>query len=117
MPSLTRKTLANSPSKAAPIRILLWTMPLWGLSVMLMFPMPFTGLISSFVIVFCVLVLPFKARFGLCPDCQTGKLFPFSGFGSNCRGCGQELVLRGQEVHLLEEKSNQARAGSGRSHR
>jgi len=114
---MSRLTLQTATSSAAPFKIVLYTLPLWVGSLFLMLFMPLTGFISSILIVFCLLVLPFKARFGACPQCLTVKMFPFSGFGSDCRGCKQELVLRGEVIHLLEEKSKVAKAGSGRSHR
>jgi hypothetical protein len=77
--------------------------------------MPMTGIITSVVMIFCLLVLPFKARRGLCPACEMPKTLPFSGFGNSCRGCGGEVVLRGDEFHLLEAKTGEKRAGSGRS--
>ena len=79
-----------------------------------MFVMPMTGLIGAIVVVACLLVLPFKARRGACPDCGKPKLLPFSGFGGVCKGCGNELVLRGKELHLLEAKDRRAMTGSGR---
>jgi hypothetical protein len=77
--------------------------------------MPMTGIITSAVMIICLLVLPFKARRGLCPACERPKTLPFSGFGNSCRGCGGEVVLRGDEFHLLEAKTGEKRAGSGRS--
>jgi len=76
--------------------------------------MPFTGFISFILMALCLCWLPFKAKRGACPHCQTLKTFPFSGFGSACKGCDYELVLRGSEIHQIEKK-NRARYGSGRS--
>jgi len=111
-----RKTLQQVPSKPAPFRVLLLTLPAWGASLALTFVMPLTGVVGSVLIVVCVLVLPFKARQGACPSCGRRKLFPFSGFGSYCKGCGKELVLRGREIHLLEEKVSRGKPGTGRGH-
>ena len=112
-----RKTIKTTPAKAAPFRILLFSLPLWGGSILLIFMMPITGIVSSLVIAGCVFVLPFKARKGECPECGKLKLFPFSGFGSACKGCGQDIVLRGEDIHLLEPRSNTPVSGSGRGNR
>ncbi|MDQ7001888.1 MAG: hypothetical protein Q9N02_04280 [Ghiorsea sp.] len=109
-----RKTLKITIATAAPLRILLFSLPLWGGSLLLIFMMPLTGIVSSFVIAGCVFILPFKAKKGECPACGKLKLFPFSGFGSQCKGCGEDIVLRGEDIHLLEPKSNTPIAGSGR---
>jgi len=114
---MPRKTMQTSASKAAPLRIIFFTIPLWGSFVLLMLFMPMTGLIGAVLLGFCLLYLPFKARKGLCPKCQTLKTFPFSGFGSRCQGCGNELVLRGDTIHLIEPKSKVGRPGTGRSSR
>ncbi|MDX8382688.1 MAG: hypothetical protein R8M45_01325 [Ghiorsea sp.] len=109
-----RETLAKSRSLAAPIRIVLHTLPWWGLSMLLLLFMPITGFISAIIMAICLFILPFKARYGHCPQCRHGKLFPFSGFGYACKGCGQELVLRGRDIHLLEAKKTARKAGLGR---
>ncbi|MCF6208415.1 MAG: hypothetical protein L3J61_03375 [Ghiorsea sp.] len=109
-----RKTLTTSPTKPAPLRILLYSLPLWGGSILLIFAMPLTGIVSSIFIAGCLLVLPFKAKQGEWPSGGKDKLFPFSGMGGMCKSCGQELVLRGKLIHLLEPKSNRAKPGSGR---
>jgi len=109
-----QKTIATSPAKPAPFRVIFLSLPLWGFSLLLMLFMPLTGLVSFSVIAFCLLWLPFKARQGRCPQCQKIKTFPFSGFGSRCKGCGYELVLRGLDIHQLEPRKK-ARYGSGRS--
>ncbi|MDQ6980064.1 MAG: hypothetical protein Q9M46_01170 [Ghiorsea sp.] len=109
-----RKTLSTSPAKPAPLRILLYSLPVWGGSILFIFAMPLTGIVSSVFIAGCLLVLPFKAKQGECPSCGKHKLFPFSGLGGMCKGCGQELVLRGKAIHLLEPKASRAKPGSGR---
>ncbi|MDX8387886.1 MAG: hypothetical protein R8M46_05040 [Ghiorsea sp.] len=114
---MTKKTLDTSASFAAPFRIILYTFPVWGAFLLLMFVMPMTGLVGSIIIAISLFLLPFKARRGVCPRCTTVKLFPFSGFGNACKGCGGELVLRGKIIHLLEKRSDQAVAGTGRSNR
>jgi len=110
----SRQTLATSPAKPAPIRIILLSLPLWGASVALMLFMPLTGIISFIVIAVCLCWLPFKAKHGTCPACHTPKTFPFSGFGSLCKGCNYELVLRGSKIHQIA-KNKRPRYGSGRS--
>lgn len=90
-------------------------LPIWASCVVLMLFMPITGVIGAVVVAWCVLVLPFKARRGACPKCQTRKTFLFSGFGGQCKGCGEELVLRGKLIHQLEPKARDARPGLGRS--
>ena len=114
---MRRATLKIAESKAAPMRVILYTLPLWAGSALLTFVMPLTGTVTFIVIILCLLVLPFKARTGICPECGTSKMFPFSGFGSACKGCGNELVLRGEEIHLLEKKSGKAKVGTGRADR
>jgi len=109
-----RQTLATSPASPAPFRIIMLSLPLWGASLLLTIFMPLTGFISFILIAICLIYLPFKAKRGACPACQTLKTFPFSGFGSTCKGCNYELVLRGSEIHQIEEKSH-VRYGSGRS--
>jgi hypothetical protein len=110
-----RKTIVTSPTSPAPLQILLYTLPVWGASMALTLFMPMTGIITSIVMVVCLLVLPFKARRGLCPACERPKTLPFSGFGNLCKGCGEEIVLRGDTFHLLEAKAMKPRAGSGRA--
>ncbi len=112
-----RETLKISPAQAAPVQIIVYTLPLWGASLLLMFAMPITGIVSSLVIAGCVFVLPFKAKKGECPGCGRKRLFPFSGFGSACKGCGEDIVLRENEIHLLEPRSRAAVDGSGRGFR
>jgi len=114
MSSPVRKTVATSETSAAPLQILLYTLPLWGASMALTLFMPMTGIITSIIMVVCLLVLPFKARRGLCPACERPKTLPFSGFGNSCRGCGEEIVLRGREFHLLETRTKGRIAGTGR---
>jgi len=114
MSHLQRSTVATSPATPAPLHILAYTLPLWGACLLLTFFMPVTGIVTSVVIGLCLLVLPFKARRARCPSCGTPKTFPFSGFGNQCKGCGEELVLRGNEIHQLERKPERARPGSGR---
>ena len=109
-----RKTLATSSAKPAPLRILLYSLPLWAGSILLIFVMPLTGIVSSILIAGCVLILPFKAKQGACPACRRIRLFPFSGVGGPCKGCGEDIVLRGNEIHLLEPKGNTPTSGSGR---
>jgi len=111
----SRKTLAKSIASAAPLRVLLYTLPLWGMSFLLLLFMPITGFITLVIVAICLFILPFTAKSAACPACTKLKLFPFSGFGSSCRGCGKELVLRGKAVHLLADKSGVPRAGSGRN--
>jgi len=110
----SRQTLATSPAKPAPLRIILLSLPLWAVSLGLMLFMPFTAFFSFILIAVCLCWLPFKAKRGACPECQTFKTFPFSGFGSACKGCAYELVLRGTEIHQLKKKTGM-RYGSGRS--
>ncbi len=110
-----RKTVATSPTSPAPVRIILFTLPVWGASMALTLFMPMTGIITSIIMAVCLLALPFRARRGLCPGCKRPKTLPFSGFGNNCKGCGGEVVLRGDEFHLLEAKAREQRAGSGRA--
>jgi len=110
----SRQTLATTPASPAPFRIIMLSLPLWGASLLLTLVMPLTGFISFILIALCLVYLPFKAKRGACPECQRLKTFPFSGFGSTCKGCHYELVLRGSEIHQIEEKSH-VRYGSGRS--
>jgi len=114
MSHLFRNTVATTVTKPAPLQILLFTLPIWGASVALTLFMPMTGIITSIIIGSCLLVLPFKARRGLCPNCQTPKTLPFSGFGNNCKGCGEELVLRNNELHQIEPRPASSTPGSGR---
>lgn len=109
-----RETVATSVTKPAPMRIILFTLPIWGAALLLTFFMPMTGIVTSILAGICLLVLPFKARRGLCPNCQTPKTLPFSGFGNACRGCGEELVLRGDQLHQIEPRSQMPRPGSNR---
>jgi len=109
-----RNTVATSPASPAPLHILAYTLPLWGLCLLLTFFMPVTGILTSIIAGLCLLVLPFKAKRACCPACGTPKVFPFSGFGNRCKGCGEELVLRGSEIHQLEPRPSRARPGSGR---
>jgi len=109
-----RNTIATSKTSAAPIQIILFTLPIWGASMILTLFMPMTGIITSIIMAVCLLVLPFKARRGLCPACEKPKTLPFSGFGNRCKGCGKEIVLRGSEFHLLEARTNARIDGSGR---
>ncbi len=113
-PVMSRQTIQISDSVPASLRIIFYTLPLWAGSLILMFVMPLTGLVTFVLIATCLFILPFKARQGKCPACSTSKTFPFSGYGSACKGCGQELVLRGEAIHLLEAKSKSVVAGSGR---
>lgn len=108
-----RKSIATTPASPAPLHILAMTLPLWGACLLLTFFMPVTGIVTSLVIGLCLLVLPFKARRGACPNCSMMKTLPFSGFGNCCRGCGEELVLRGNQIHLLEPRPKRPRPGSG----
>jgi len=110
----SRQTIATTPASPAPFRIIMLSLPLWGASLLLTLFMPLTGFISFILIAICLCWLPFKAKRGACPECQSLKTFPFSGFGSLCKGCHYELVLRGSEIHQIEEKSH-VRYGSGRS--
>jgi len=112
--TVSQPTLATSTAKPAPFRIIFLSLPLWGLSLLLMFFMPLTGLISSILIGFCLFYLPFKAKQGECPHCHTLKTFPFSGFGSRCKGCEYELVLRGDKIHQIQPRTH-PRKGSGRT--
>ncbi|MDQ6967974.1 MAG: hypothetical protein Q9M14_04750 [Mariprofundaceae bacterium] len=112
--AVPRQTLAISLASPAPFRIIILSLPLWGASLLLMLFMPLTGFISFILITICLCWLPFKAKRGPCPACQTPKTFPFSGFGSLCKSCNYELVLRGSEIHQIE-KNNHTRYGSGRS--
>ena len=109
-----RTTIATSHASPAPFRIIMLSLPLWGASLLLTLVMPLTGFISFLLIALCLIYLPFKAKRGACPECQRLKTFPFSGFGSLCKGCNYELVLRGSEIHQIE-KNNHPRYGSGRS--
>jgi len=109
-----RTTVATSPASPAPLQILLYTVPIWGGCLLLTFFMPITGIVTSVVAALCLLVLPFKARRGKCPACGTTKTFPFSGFGNACKSCGEELVLRRDEIHQLEPRPEKPRPGSGR---
>ncbi|MBL1353728.1 MAG: hypothetical protein COA61_010450 [Zetaproteobacteria bacterium] len=111
---MSQDTLAISPAKPAPFRIIALSLPLWGLSLLLSFFMPLTGIFSFIIIGICLFWLPFKAKQGHCPGCQRLKVFPFSGFGSRCKGCDYELVLRGDEIHQIEPRTS-PRAGSGRT--
>jgi hypothetical protein len=110
-----RKTIATAASTPAPLQILLYTLPVWGASMALTLFMPITGIITSVIMAICLLILPFKARRGRCPACETVKTLPFSGFGNACKGCGGELVLRDREIHLLEAKQKSRRPGTGRT--
>jgi len=109
-----RKTVATAPTKPAPLQILLYTLPLWGASVALTLFMPMTGIITAIIIGICLLILPFKARRGLCPSCERPKTLPFSGFGNICKGCGEELVLRNNELHQIEPRPASSFPGPGR---
>jgi len=109
-----RRTIATAPASPAPLHILAYTLPLLGFCLFLAFFMPATGIITSIIAAVCLLVLPFKAKRAHCPACGTAKTFPFSGFGNACKGCGEELVLRGNEIHQLEAKTAVRRPGSGR---
>ncbi|MES0371880.1 MAG: hypothetical protein ABUK11_06330 [Mariprofundaceae bacterium] len=111
-----RKTIATSTTSPAPLQIILYTLPVWGASMALTLFMPMTGVITSTIMIICILVLPFKARRGCCPACNRSKTFPFSGFGNACKGCGEELVLRKNEIHLLEPKQKNSRPGTGRTY-
>jgi len=110
----SRQTIATTSASPAPFRIIMLSLPLWGASLLLTFVMPLTGFISFILIALCLVYLPFKAKRGACPECQRFKTFPFSGFGSLCKGCNYELVLRGSEIHQIE-KNTHPRYGSGRS--
>ena len=111
-----RQTLKTSSSVKAPMRIVFFLLPLLLIGLLLCFFMPLTGMIISALLVVALFALPSKARKGECPECGREKLFPFSGFGSACKGCGQDIVLRGEEIHLLEPRSNTPVVGSGRGH-
>jgi len=112
-----RQTLKTSSTQRAQLQIVLYVLPLWIASMLLSFFMPFTGVIGSIVAFIALFTLPFKARKGECPECGRVRLFPFSGFGGACKGCGQDIVLRGEDIHLLEPRGNAAVDGSGRGHR
>ena len=109
----TRKTLATSTARAAPLRIILLSLPFGGLSILLMLFMPLTGMISFVCITLCLFWLPFTAKRGNCPQCQQPKTIAFSGFGSKCKTCAADLVLREHLIHHIEPKKH--RYGSGRS--
>ncbi len=110
-----RKTIATSVTSPAPLQAFLYTLPVWGGCMVLTLFMPMTGILTSSVMAVCLLVLPFKTRRGHCPTCGTPKILPFSGFGNACKGCGNEVVLRGHEFHLLEAKQKSRRSGTGRT--
>lgn len=109
-----RGTVATTTTRPAPLQILLYTLPVWGVSVALTLFMPMTGIITSIIIGCCLLILPFTARRGFCPNCQTPKTLPFSGFGNHCKGCGEELVLRDNELHQIEPRPTNSTPGPGR---
>ena len=109
-----RETVATAPTKPAPLQILFYTLPIWFAAAALTLFMPTTGIITSIIVAICVLVLPFKARRGFCPNCEKPKTLPFSGFGNRCKGCGEELVLRNNELHQIEPKATRSVPGSGR---
>ncbi|MDQ7003805.1 MAG: hypothetical protein Q9N67_02330 [Ghiorsea sp.] len=111
-----RQTLKISASSKAPMRIVLFLLPMLAVALMLCFVMPLTGIVSTVIIMIALLTLPLKARKGECPECGHVKMFPFSGFGGACKGCGKDIVLRGEEVHLLEPRSQVPVVGSGRGH-
>jgi|UPI00039A77B0 uncharacterized protein (DUF983 family) len=104
-----RATIATSETKPAPWRLLCYTIPLWGAALLLLIAMPFTAVFSLLVLSVCICILPFKARRGLCPHCQHPKFIPFSGFGSQCKGCGVDLVLRDKQLHYIEAAPKQVR--------
>jgi len=109
-----RQTLKTSPAKKAPIQIVMVVLPIWGVTMVLSFFMPITGVVGSVLALFALFTLPFKAKKGPCPECGRQKVFPFSGFGGGCKGCGQDIVLRGNDIHLIEPRSKQPTPGSGR---
>jgi len=111
-----RETLKTSTSSKAPMRIVLVLLPIFILALLLCFFMLLTGIVSTILVAIALFTLPLKARKGQCPECGREKLFPFSGFGSACKGCGQDIVLRGENIHLLEPRSHTPVAGSGRGH-
>ena len=76
--------------------------------------MPWTGMIGSVLAMIALFTLPFKAKKGACPNCGHKRLFPFSGFGGPCKDCGQDIVLRGDAIHLLEPRIRKPVPGSGR---
>lgn len=84
-------------------------MPWLAIAIPLSLFMPATGIISTLILGPAILILPFKARRGPCPACNRLKTFPFSGFGNACKGCGEEIVLRGEEIHLLEPRAKEPR--------
>lgn len=104
-----RQTLARSSASLTPFRIILFTLPWLAAAIVLALFMPATGTVSTLILAPALLILPFKARRGPCPACGTHKTFPFSGFGNACKGCGEEIVLRGEEIHLLEPKARRVR--------
>lgn len=109
MSRIERKTLERSQASPAPLRIVVLTLPWLAAAMGIALFMPTTGIVSTLILAPALLILPFKARRGPCPACGTSKTFPFSGFGNNCKGCGEEIVLRGEEIHLLEPKPSQMR--------
>ncbi len=109
-----RQTLKTAPAKKAPMQIIALILPVWFITSMLSFFMPWTGVIASILTMIALFVLPFKAKKGACPNCGRKRLFPFSGFGGPCKGCGQDIVLRGNDIHLLEPRSTKPVPGSGR---
>ncbi|MBF0282485.1 MAG: hypothetical protein HQM07_07985 [Zetaproteobacteria bacterium] len=100
----SRPTIAMAETSTGALHILIYTLPLMFAAMLLTFAMPFTGVVTSLLLFACVFILPFKARRGFCPSCGHAKLFPFSGFGNGCKGCGADLVLRGETLHWLEDK-------------
>ncbi len=109
-----RQTLKTSPAKKAPMQIVAFILPIWLMTGLLSFFMPWTGMIGSVLAMIALFTLPFKAKKGACPNCGRERLFPFSGFGGPCKDCGQDIVLRGDDIHLLEPRSTVPVPGSGR---
>jgi len=104
-----RATIATSETRPAPWRVLFYSIPLWGIALLLLIAMPLTAVLSLLVLAVCLFILPFKARRGLCPHCQHPKLIPFSGLGGQCKGCGVDLVLRNKQLHYIEAAPKPAR--------
>ncbi len=112
-----RRTLKTSPAQHAQFQVVFYILPFLVLTMILFFFMPLTGMIGFVFTLFALFVLPFKARKGRCPECGRMRLFLFSGFGGVCQGCRQDVVLRGEAIHLLEPRSRDAVDGSGRGYR
>jgi len=89
--------------------MLLFTLPVCAGCFVLIIAMPLTGTLLSFVMFIGLFILPFTAKRGECPACNAPRLFPFSGIGGHCKNCGEEIVLRGSEVHQIEPKQQTPR--------